>query len=87
MSTTETLSIRIDAKINKRLEALARRSKRSKSFLAAEAISAYVQAEEWQLREIGEGLSDLDQKRTVSHDQVSKWLKSWGKSSETKPPR
>jgi len=84
---TETLSIRIDAETNKRLDALARRCKRSKSFLAAEAISAYVQAEEWQFGEIEEGLTDLDQGRSVGHEKVSKWMKSWGKSSETKPPR
>jgi predicted transcriptional regulator len=84
---TETLSIRIDADTNKKLDALARRSKRSKSFLAAEAIAAYVDAEEWQLGEIQAGLADLDEGKTVSHDRVAKWLGSWGKRSEHKPPR
>src|SRR5260221_595532 len=42
--TTETLSIRIDAETKKRLSALSKRSKRSKSFLAAEAIAAYVES-------------------------------------------
>ena len=84
---TETLSIRIDADTVKKLDALARRSKRSKSFLAAEAITAYVDAEAWQLGEIQTGLADLDQGKTVSHDKVSKWLGSWGKGSELKPPR
>jgi predicted transcriptional regulator len=40
---TETLSIRVDSETKKRLDAL---SKRSKSFLAAEAITAYVESEE-----------------------------------------
>lgn len=84
---TETLSIRLDAATKKRLEALAERSRRSKSFLAAEAIAQYVKAEEWQLDEIRAGVADLDEGRTVGHDKVSKWLKSWGKSSEIKPPR
>ena len=84
---TETLSIRIDAKTKKRLEALAQRSKRSKSFLAAEAIAAYVEVEEWQLGEIQAGITDLEQGKTTSHDRVSKWLKSWGKPSEGKAPR
>ncbi len=35
---TQTLSIRIDAETKKSLDALSKRSKRSKSFLAAEAI-------------------------------------------------
>ena len=46
---TETLSIRIDAETKKRLDALSKRAKRSKSFLAAEAIAVYVESEEWQL--------------------------------------
>ena len=84
---TETLSIRLDSDTKKRLEALAQRSKRSKSFLAAEAISQYVQAAEWQLSEIHAGIADLDAGRSVSHERVAKWLKSWGEPSERKAPR
>ncbi|MBZ5617141.1 MAG: CopG family ribbon-helix-helix protein [Acidobacteriia bacterium] len=84
---TETLSIRLDTETKKRLDALAQRSKRSKSFLAAEAIAQYVEVEEWQLGEIRRGLADLDEGRTVSHEKVSKWLRSWGKSPEGKAPR
>lgn len=84
---TETLSIRLDTETKKRLEALAQRSRRSKSFLAAEAIAQYVESEEWQLGEIRVGIADLDAGRSVSHEKVARWLKSWGKSSEGKPPR
>jgi len=86
-TTTETLSIRLDAKTKKRLEALAIRSKRSKSFLAAEAVAAYVDAEEWQLGEIEAGVKELDRGETVNHEKVSKWLRSWGKASAGKTPR
>jgi RHH-type transcriptional regulator, rel operon repressor / antitoxin RelB len=84
---TETLSIRIDPNTKKRLDALSRRSKRSKSFLAAEAITAYVESEEWQFGELQAGIAELESGRVVSHERVSKWLNSWGKSSETKAPR
>ena len=84
---TETLSIRIDADTKKRLDALSKRSKRSKSFLAAEAIAAYVESEEWQLGEVQAGIADLDSGHVVSHDKVSQWLNSWGTSGETKAPR
>ncbi len=84
---TETLSIRIDSGTKSKLDALANRSKRSKSFLAAEAIARYVEAEEWQLGEIEAGLRDADEGRTVSHEEVAKWMKSWGKRKERKPPR
>ena len=84
---TETLSIRIDSATKERLDALSRSSKRSKSFLAAEAITAYVEAEEWQLGEIHAGIAELDEGRGVSHEKVSKWLESWGTSAEIKAPR
>jgi len=76
---TGTITIRLNAETKRRLEALAQRSKRSKSFLAAEAISQYVEAQEWQFSEIEEGLADLELCRTACHDKVSTWLKSWGK--------
>ncbi len=84
---TEILSIRLDTETKKRLDALAQRSKRSRSLLAAEAIAQYVETEEWQAGEIRAGLVDLDEGRAVSHEKVSKWLTSWGKSPEGNPPR
>ena len=84
---TETLSIRIDAETKKRLNALSKRSKRSKSFLAAEAIAAYVDSEEWQLGEIHAGIAELESGQEVSHEKVAKWLNSWGRAHETKAPR
>ena len=84
---TETLSVRIDSGTKNKLAALSRRTKRSKSFLAAEAIAAFVEAEEWQLGEIQAGVAELDEGGAVSHQKVSKWLSSWGKKGETKAPR
>ena len=84
---TTTLSVRIDSGTKKRLDALAKRSRRSKSFLAAEAIVAYVESEEWQLGELHAGIAELDSGQEVSHEKVSKWLNSWGKPGESKAPR
>lgn len=83
---TTTLSVRIDTTTKKRLEALARRARRSKSFLAAEAIAAYVETESWQLDEIQRGLDELDAGRGVTHREVATWLRSWGRKRERKAP-
>ena len=85
MSTT--LSIRLDTDTKKRLEALAKRARRSKSFLAAEAIAAFVDAESWQLDEIQAGIKELDAGRGVAHKDVANWLGSWGRKRERKAPR
>lgn len=67
------------------MDALSKRSKRSKSFLAAEAIAAYVESEEWQLGELQAGIAELEAGQTLSHEKLSKWLKSWGKAGKSKP--
>jgi predicted transcriptional regulator len=85
--TTTVLSVRLDRDTKKRLEALAQRSRRSKSFLAAEAIAAYVEAESWQLDEIHASIKQLDEGRGVDHAAVSTWLRTWGRKRERKAPR
>lgn len=84
---TTILSVRIDSETKDQLEALAKRARRSKSFLAAEAIAAYVEAETWQLDEIQAGLEELEKGRAAAHKDVSLWLQSWGRKRERKAPR
>ena len=68
---TESLSIRIDAETKRRLDTVAKRSGRSMSFLAAEAIARYVDSEEWQLGELQAGIAGLESGHEVSHEKVS----------------
>lgn len=76
--------MRSDSATKARLAALSKHSKPSKSF---EAITAYVESEEWHLGELQFGLAELDSGQGVSHDKVATWLDSWGKHGELKPPR
>jgi predicted transcriptional regulator len=50
------LSIRLDKQLSQRLDGLAAATDRSRSFLAAEAVEAYVSVQEWQVAAIQEGL-------------------------------
>ena len=84
--TSTTISVRIDARTKKQLEALAGRARRSRSFLAAEAITAFVAAETWQLNEMEASLKELDAGRGVPHKDVATWLRSWGGKRERKAP-
>ncbi len=83
---TTTLSVRLDVQTRQRLAALAKRSRRSESLLAAEAIAAYVETESWHVGEIAAGLDDIEQGRTVEHDEVAGWLRSWGGPHERQAP-
>ena len=54
------LTLRVDAGTKARLEKLAEATRRSKSFLAAEAIERYLEAEDWQIREIRQAVKEAD---------------------------
>jgi RHH-type rel operon transcriptional repressor/antitoxin RelB len=72
MSTDDTtvVTTRINAELTAKLEVLARSTKRSKSFLAAEAIAAYVELNEWQIEEINAGVAELDSEDALSEKQA-----------------
>jgi RHH-type rel operon transcriptional repressor/antitoxin RelB len=72
MSTDDTtvITTRINAALKAKLEALARSTKRSKSFLAAEAITAYIELNEWQIEEINAGITELDSDEALSEEQA-----------------
>jgi RHH-type transcriptional regulator, rel operon repressor / antitoxin RelB len=67
---TTVLTTRIDAALRAKLETLARSTRRSKSFLAAEAIAAYVELNEWQIGEITAAIEELDSGEALSEKQA-----------------
>ena len=78
MAETETVTVRLNAELKRKLEALATSTNRSKSWLAAEAISAYVEENAWQIEQIEEGLTAADHAdvQWVDSEQVNSWLDS-----------
>ena len=65
MSESAVVTVRLDAGVKARLEALARSTRRSRSWLAAEAIAAYVEQQAWQIAEIEAGLAELDRGEAI----------------------
>lgn len=70
MTTTTTLTVRLDAATKDKLERLAQGTRRSKSYLAAEAVTAYVDRELEIVEGILRGLADVEAGRVVPHEQV-----------------
>lgn len=68
--SSAVVTARIDARLNAKLDALARGVRRSKSYLAAEAIAAYVELNEWQIGEIEAGIAELDAGEALSAEQA-----------------
>lgn len=70
-TSSETLSIRLASGLKSDLGRLARATKRTKSFLAAEAVEAYVARELDIIEGIERGLADMRAGRVISHDQAA----------------
>ncbi|MBS0351889.1 MAG: CopG family ribbon-helix-helix protein [Proteobacteria bacterium] len=81
--TSITMTVRLDDQLKVRLEKLAEVTHRSKSFLAAEAISKYLEIQEWQLSEIKTGISEADSGQLVDHSTIaSHWEKKRANSMD-----
>jgi len=81
MSST-TSTVRLDADAKERLERLAKSTGRSRSFLAAEAITQYLDVNEWQVAGIKQAIASLDRGEGVAHEQIKDWVMSWGSRRE-----
>ena len=75
MSTTMT--IRLEDEVRDRLAQLAGATQRSKSFLAAEAIRAFVETNEWQIGEIRAALREADAGDFASDKDVAALSRKW----------
>jgi RHH-type transcriptional regulator, rel operon repressor / antitoxin RelB len=86
--TSSTFTVRVDTTQKKRLEALAKSTGRSRSFLAADAIGAYLDVNEWQVAGIKKAIKSIDNNGGVDHADVKAWVTSWKNSGTlTKAPR
>ena len=87
MADSTTLTVRLDKTVKKRLEAAAARVRRSKSFVAAEAIEEYLAVQDWQVEAIKKGIEAADRGELVPHDRVKAWAKSLGTRRELPRPK
>lgn len=87
MPETVPITVRVPSETAERLEALAAATRRSKSFLGAEAIEEYLTVQEWQIKAIEQGVRSADAGRLVPHDQVEAWVNSWGADDELPKPQ
>ncbi|MBK5571380.1 CopG family ribbon-helix-helix protein [Ensifer sp. SSB1] len=64
-----------------KLDQLAEKLDRSRSHMAAEAIEAFVEQQEWQLAEIEAGLAEADRGEFASDEDVAKVVGKYLKSA------
>lgn len=72
------MSVRLSEDLSEQLEALAKATGRTKSFLAGQAIRDFINREAWQIAETQQAIIEADQGDFVSDDEMETRLKKMG---------
>ena len=81
----ENLSVRLPTEVRQKVDALARASRRSRSFIINEAVAYYVDSQAELNKEIDEAIALAESGVGHSSEQVFAWMDEWIASGQ-KPP-
>ena len=82
------MKVRISPEVSGELEALSRDTKRSKTYLAGEAIAEFVRRNALQFARIkAELVAAKSGSPGIPHQQVEAWMDSWGTDHELPRPK
>jgi predicted transcriptional regulator len=70
MPVSSTMTIRISPEVKDKLDRIAADTRRSRSFLAGEAVAAYVERELQIIEGVKQGLTDVQTGQLVPHDEA-----------------
>ena len=80
MSTNNTnttnsavLSVRVPESLKEQLDYLSRTTKRSKGYLATEALGDYVKKNAWRAKELQTAMAEADKGVFISHEAMFAW--------------
>jgi predicted transcriptional regulator len=76
-NSTEVMTVRLPSQIKERLERLAKARSRSKSWLTVEAITRYLEFDEWQTQEICQALEEAERGEFASPEEVQRVFSRW----------
>lgn len=79
MATGKVLTLRLEGGLRSQLDKLAAATRRSRSFLVAEAIREYVALNSWQIEEIHKALEEADGGKFASEREVKRVAAKWAR--------
>ncbi len=82
----ENLSVRLPPNVKLQVDEIARRTRRSRSFIINEAVSSYVQAQADYAQEITEAIESAESGIGHSKEQVFSWLDEWSDGNKRPLP-
>jgi predicted transcriptional regulator len=78
LAQTRTINVRIPITVFDQLEELAKATERTKSFVTVEALSSYLEAQSWQIREVTVALEEADRGEFATEEEVNAVFAKYG---------
>ncbi len=79
MATLEkTLNLRISPELHRSLALLTKATGRSKSYLAVEALEAYLEDQSWQIQDIEAGIAEAQRGEFATSEEVQSIFSKYG---------
>jgi predicted transcriptional regulator len=75
----QTISFRLESDKVNALDALAQTRDRDRTYLLNEAVTNYLDVQQWQLEQIHKSIREADSGKVLSHDAVKKLSGQWRK--------
>ncbi len=83
-----TFSVRLPEELRQEVDAFAKATRRSRSFIVKEAIEAHLAERRAYLAAIDEAIKEADETgEFTSWEATRAWMDSWGKPDELPPPK
>ena len=77
-SQTRTINVRVPISVFNQLDELATATARTKSFVTVEALSTYLYAHAWQVKEVQDAILEADSGDFATDEQVNAVLAKYG---------
>ena len=88
MADSTTMTVRLSKELRNKLDRLAASTRRSKSYLAAEAIAEYVDANAWQVGAIRKAVEKADAGGPfVTDEDATRYLDALARGENPEPPK
>lgn len=84
---TTSFTTRMDSDLKAKLEKIAGYEERSASYIANQAIRAFVEDREYTRRLIEFGLEEIEAGNTISEKQMDEWVDAWSNGEDRPFPR
>lgn len=78
----KTTTVRLSDQILSRVDSMAGKLKRSRSWIINQAVDNYLSHEEWLIKEIHEGLSEAERNEFATENELKEMLAKWGVNAD-----